>query len=104
MLPWFFGNAPHISSMFHSGSSLLPLCTFFFTVCVFCSSDRRLLVCYNHTLLTLEWLISMFSHPFVRLTYTILVGSSISASQKCFGPSPMEEDNRVTKRGRIAQL
>jgi hypothetical protein len=70
---------------------------------VFYSSDCQSLVCYNHTLLILEWPISMFSNPFVRLTYTILVGSSISASRKRFGPSPMEEDNRVTKRERIAE-
>lgn len=45
----------------------------------------------------------MFSNPFVRLTYAILVGADISASRKRLGLSPMEEDNRVTKRGRIAE-
>ena len=45
----------------------------------------------------------MFSNPFVCLTYTILVGSSISASRKRIGLWPMEEDNRETKKGRIAE-
>ena len=99
MLPCFFGNAPHISfisfrliptSHLYGFSSLFVFCY------VFCSSDRRSLVCFNHTLVILEWAFSMFSDPFVPLTYTILVGSSISASPKHFGPSPMEVDNRET--------
>ncbi|KIM39968.1 hypothetical protein M413DRAFT_188744 [Hebeloma cylindrosporum] len=78
----------------------LPSVRFLFTVLVFCSSDHRSLVCYRFP--HRERPLSMFSIPFVRLIYTILIGSYISASRKRFFPSPTGEDNHGNKRKRIA--